>query len=148
MNRLVSGGFIAALVSAMAVVSVPSGADATTKSAPAVKSVSLDHQHAKAQAAATASKLVKTPPAVLQASSHDAFQAQRVQSSGGVQYVPYERTYRGLHVVGGDFVVVTDSAGRLLTTTVAQKAPVSLSSSRGARPPATRIPCSPVSRAT
>ena len=128
MNRLVSGGFIAALISAMAVVSVPSGADATTKSAPAVKSVHHDQQHAKAQAAATANKLVATPPAVLQASPHDAFQAERVQSSGGLQYVPYERTYQGLHVVGGDFVVVTDSAGRLLTTTVAQSAPVRLAS--------------------
>lgn len=128
MKRLVSGGFIAALISAMAVVSVPSGADATTKTAPAVKSVNLDHPHSKAQAAATASKLVKTPPAVLKASPHDAFQAQRVQSSGGLQYVPYERTYRGLDVVGGDFVVVTDSAGRLLTTNVAQSAPVSLGS--------------------
>ena len=129
MNRLVSGGCIAALVSAMAVVSVPSGADATTtKSAPAVKTVSLDHQGAKAQAARTADKLVATPPRVLHASAHDAFHAEAVQSSHGLQYVPYERTYRGLHVVGGDFVVVTDSAGRLLTTNVAQSKAVSLAS--------------------
>ncbi|GAW48157.1 MULTISPECIES: M4 family metallopeptidase [unclassified Nocardioides] len=128
MKRLVAGGFTAALVSALAVVSVPNGADAATHNAPAVKSVNTHGHGAKAQARDTASKLVATPPRSLQASSHDSFQAQRVVSSGGLQYVPYERTYRGLPVVGGDFVVVTDSRGALLTTTVAQSSPVSLTS--------------------
>src|SRR5688572_8387886 len=31
----------------------------------------------------------------------------------GVYYVSYERTYRGLRVVGGDAVVVADSAGKI-----------------------------------
>ena len=47
--------------------------------------------------------------------------ARPVQSSGGVQYAAYERTYRGLPVVGGDFVVVTDETGRVLDTSVAQQ---------------------------
>jgi Zn-dependent metalloprotease len=131
-KRLVAGGFTTALVSALAVVSVPSGADASattgsTQSAPAVKSVQA-HGSAKKQAADTARKLVASPPAVLRATSHDAFVARPVQSSHGLQYVPYDRTYRGLPVVGGDFVVVTDSAGRLLETSVAQTRAVQLSS--------------------
>ena len=138
MKRLVAGGFTAALVSALAVVSVPIGADAAASSsgsrsphedpaASAVKSVG-SHGSPKKEAATTAAKLVATPPAALQASNHDAFQRQAVLSSHGLQYVPYDRTYRGLPVVGGDFVVVTDAAGRLLTTTVAQGRPVALAS--------------------
>ena len=34
--------------------------------------------------------------------------------------MPYQRTHKGLPVYGGDFVVVTDSAGRVLSTAVAQ----------------------------
>ena len=46
----------------------------------------------------------------------------------GLSYVPYERTYRGLPVVGGDFVVSTDDSGRILATSVAQSRAVSLRS--------------------
>ena len=132
MKRLVAGGFTTALVSALAVVSAPIGADAaatnpTVQSAPAVKPVS-HHGSPKKEAADTARKLVATPPAALKATAQDAFQRHGVVSSGGLQYVPYDRTYRGLPVVGGDFVVVTDSAGRLLTTSVAQDRAVSLAS--------------------
>nr|WP_281379939.1 M4 family metallopeptidase [Nocardioides ginsengisegetis] len=45
-----------------------------------------------------------------------------------MQYVPYERSYRGLPVVGGDFVVRTDSAGKVLGTSVAQTHATQLSS--------------------
>ncbi|WP_395695500.1 M4 family metallopeptidase [Nocardioides sp.] len=127
MKRLVAGGFTAALVSALAVVSVPTGAGAAAPSTPSVKPVA-GHGSPKKEAAATAAKLVATPPAALHASAHDAFQRHAVVSSRGLQYVPYDRTYRGLPVVGGDFVVVTDAAGRLLTTTVAQTRPVALAS--------------------
>ncbi|WP_343907406.1 M4 family metallopeptidase [Nocardioides aquiterrae] len=84
------------------------------------------HGSAKKQAADTARKLVASPPVVLKASAHDAFRPRPVVSSHGIQYVPYDRTYRGLPVVGGDFVVVTDAAGRLLNTSVAQSRPVAL----------------------
>lgn len=42
--------------------------------------------------------------------------------------VAYERTHRGLPVVGGDFVVVTDATGDVLATSVAQDRPVELAS--------------------
>ncbi|MFZ2012454.1 MAG: hypothetical protein WAV00_01360 [Nocardioides sp.] len=42
--------------------------------------------------------------------------------------MPYERTYKSLPVVGGDFVVVTDADGQVLSTSVAQSHPVSLRS--------------------
>ena len=48
------------------------------------------------------------------------FKAGKVLTSLGLHYVPYERTYRGIPVVGGDFVVQTDDSGRVLATSVAQ----------------------------
>ncbi|MDQ3402227.1 MAG: M4 family metallopeptidase, partial [Actinomycetota bacterium] len=38
----------------------------------------------------------------------------------GVNYVSYDRTHRGLPVVGGDFVVVTNASGAVVNTSVAQ----------------------------
>jgi Zn-dependent metalloprotease len=111
----------------LAFVSVPGTEASAAPSAPPVKPVS-SHGHAKKQAADTAQKLVASPPATLRASAYDAFHAHPVLSSHGLQYVPYDRTYRGLPVVGGDFVVVTDEAGRLLDTSVAQTRAVSLDS--------------------
>ncbi|WP_308290753.1 M4 family metallopeptidase [Micromonospora sp. RL09-050-HVF-A] len=44
-----------------------------------------------------------------------------VISSEGMQYVPYERTYRGLPVVGGDFVLATTATGEVTYASVAQQ---------------------------
>jgi zinc metalloprotease ZmpA len=68
----------------------------------------------------TAERLVASRPQVLRAGRYDAFQQQRVLSSGGLQYVPYTRTYKGLPVNGGDFVVQTNAAGEPTYTSVAQ----------------------------
>jgi Zn-dependent metalloprotease len=51
-----------------------------------------------------------------------------ITSEQGLQYVPYQRTYQGLRVYGGDFVVVTDKAGQVLSTEVAQTKPIALAS--------------------
>src|SRR5512138_3731527 len=61
-------------------------------------------------AARSAQQLVSSRPGFLLASPDDQFVAQPVQSSSGLNYVPYERTFRGLPVVGGDFVIVTNGA--------------------------------------
>ena len=71
-------------------------------------------------AANTAAQLVNSRAAVLHASPNDAFIAHSVVSTReGLQYVPYDRTYKGLPVYGGDFVVVTNAAGQVLSTAVA-----------------------------
>ena len=62
----------------------------------------------------------------------EAFVQHPVISSAGLQYIPYDRTYKGLPVKGGDFVVVTDSAGQVRYTSVAQQRSIgSLSVSLG-----------------
>ncbi|WP_323748027.1 M4 family metallopeptidase [Catenulispora rubra] len=93
----------------------------------------------QALAARSADALVATHPAFLMATAHDQFQRQQVVSAQGTQYVPYLRTYSGLPVVGGDFVIVTDSAGHTVFHSVAQQHPIGtlsttpkLSSSKGA----------------
>ena len=84
---------------------------------------------AQAQAVSAAAGLVATRPAALHASADDVFQAQKaISSTNGLQYIPYERSYKGLPVVGGDFVVATDSAGQVLGTSVAQDQTINLAS--------------------
>ncbi|WP_018682932.1 M4 family metallopeptidase [Actinokineospora enzanensis] len=76
---------------------------------------------AQTTALQAASALVATRPAALHASADDAFVQRGVYGSAGTQYVSYDRTYKGLPVVGGDFVVVTDNAGAVKYTSVAQE---------------------------
>lgn len=71
-------------------------------------------------AAQSASALVASRPQYLHAGADDAFVQHPVISSGDLQFVPYDRMYKGLRVAGGDFVVVTDAAGHTKYTSVAQ----------------------------
>jgi zinc metalloprotease ZmpA len=72
-------------------------------------------------AAASAETLVAGHPDVIMSSAGEAYAHGAVIASHGLSYVPYERTYQGLPVVGGDFVVVTDSTGKVVFTSVAQE---------------------------
>ena len=74
-----------------------------------------------------AAALVAARPAKLHAATGDSFAARPViTSKQGLQYVPYQRTYEGLRTYGGDFVVVTNQAGQVLSTEVAQTKPIAL----------------------
>ncbi len=75
---------------------------------------------ASSLAASSARAMVASHPANLHASSHDEFVQHSVVSGQGAQFVPYDRTYKDLPVIGGDFVVVTDNAGNVTYTSVAQ----------------------------
>ena len=75
-------------------------------------------------AADKADALVASRPAVLQATANEAFRKGAVISSSGLNYVPYNRIYKGLPVQGGDFVIATDSAGNTVATSVAQTRPI------------------------
>ena len=76
---------------------------------------------AQALAVRSADTLVASHPAFLFASPGEQYVRGSVASSSGIQYVPYERTYAGLPVVGGDFVVVTNAAGQVTYHSVAQR---------------------------
>ncbi|MFC8619665.1 M4 family metallopeptidase [Micromonospora purpureochromogenes] len=79
---------------------------------------------ARALAAGAASSLVASRPQYLHAGANDGFVQKPVISSEGTQYVPYERTYKGLPVEGGDFVLATNSAGQVTYASVAQQRPL------------------------
>lgn len=83
---------------------------------------------ARAAAARGAGDFVATRPRRLHLAADDVARQAQVYSSHGLQYVAYQRRYRGLDVVGGDFVVATNAAGSVLSTSVAQTAPTSLGS--------------------
>jgi Zn-dependent metalloprotease len=116
-TRLI-GGVIAALLAALAVGPTPA-THAASNAAP----------DATTRARATASRLIESRAPQLRVGPHDGFVERSISApSGGLRYVAYERTYRGLPVIGGDFVVVTDSHGRYLASSVAQTRPTSLTS--------------------
>ncbi|MET7402393.1 M4 family metallopeptidase [Dactylosporangium sp. NPDC005572] len=75
---------------------------------------------ADAVAAQKADSFVASKPSALHPSSDDAYVQRSVTASGSAKYIAYERTYKGIPVVGGDFVVVTDQAGATKYTSVAQ----------------------------
>lgn len=80
-------------------------------------------------AANGAAALVTARPAALHAAAGDSFAARPViTSKQGLQYVPYQRTFQGLRTYGGDFVVVTNASGQVLSTEVAQTKPIALTS--------------------
>lgn len=138
-NRRVATGLTVALVSTatVAVMSLPTGAgaasakpgghhDATAQKTTHGKVV-VDAKSSKDKAKNAAASFVAKKPAALKLSTGDKAVQAGTFSSGGLQYVSYQRQHDGLEVVGGDFVVATDAQGNLLTTSVAQKKPVSVS---------------------
>ncbi|HEX8094794.1 M4 family metallopeptidase, partial [Jatrophihabitans sp.] len=109
-------GLAALAVTGIALTTSPATAAPSPKASPS------------ALAAQSAARLVASRPASLHASKDDAFLAHSVISTKeGLQYVPYDRTYKGLPVYGGDFVVVTNSAGQVLSTATAQDKVVNVS---------------------
>nr|WP_194293390.1 M4 family metallopeptidase [Actinomadura macrotermitis] len=72
--------------------------------------------------------MVAARPAAFRRAAPDKIIRRGVTSgAGGLQYVRYDRTYRGLPVYGGDFVVVTNSTGAVLGTSVAQRQKLAVS---------------------
>jgi len=102
---------VTALAAAAALTAATTPSQAATATIPAP---------ARPSGNAAADSLVASRPAALRAGPDDAFVARPAVSAQGWQYVPYERTYRGVPVVGGDFVVVVDPSGRVSSTSVAQ----------------------------
>jgi Zn-dependent metalloprotease len=113
-------------VAGLTVVSVAGvGASASSAAPTAAPTPRPSQAQSKAFAAKAASSLVANRPTGLHAGASDGFTAKPVISEpSGLQYVPYERTFKGLPVVGGDFVVVTDANGSVRSTSVAQTATI------------------------
>ena len=111
-GRLSASGLVMTLA-VIALVGTGGGAEAASPPGPAAS-----------RAAAVAQAWVATRPLLLRVGPYDGFVQHAPISSAGWSYVPYDRTYRGLPVFGGDFVVVIDPAGRVQTASVAQQRPI------------------------
>lgn len=119
-KRNLVGGLVATLVAASGLATVSLAT--TPAQADVVTTVGAAQDGPRDRAHRSAAALVKSRAPQLKASSADTFAAEPVVSGGGgLQFASYERSYRGLDVRGGDFVVVTDKNGRILDTSVAQK---------------------------
>jgi hypothetical protein len=113
-----------ALVAATVIAPAPVGADPEPPADPPVL------------AARAAAELVASRPGWLLASPDDAYiQHPVISYHGGLQFVPYDRTYRGLPVIGGDFVVVTDLTGTVVAQSSALATAVNLASTDPVVPP-------------
>lgn len=78
-------------------------------------------------AAAAADALVASDAPALRKSPDDVLIRTGVHhGTHGLQYFSYDRTYRGLPVISGDLVVVTDAAGAVLHIAVAQERVISV----------------------
>ncbi|MEO6512997.1 MAG: M4 family metallopeptidase, partial [Nocardioides sp.] len=133
MSKRHLGGLTAAVLAGAVLTMAPLGAQAGALTG----GHGVDKQHAgsgggrldpQSMARKAATSLIAQRLPALKIGPHDGFLAKPVQRSGDVSYVAYERTYRGLTVVGGDFVVVTDARGHVLNTSVAQTSKTRLSS--------------------
>ena len=67
-----------------------------------------------------AEQAVTTSPALAKGADQVLLRASTTPGGAGLFYSAYQRTYRGLEVVGGDAVVVTDGQGRLHDTITAR----------------------------
>ena len=102
------GGVVAAWTVSAVAAPVPVG--------PSVNSPAVALQLAKDKTAA----MVASKPAFLHAGAEDKFVQRDVITSEGFHYVPFDRTYKDLKVVGGDLVLVTNNAGQVIANSVAQ----------------------------
>ncbi len=130
-SRALAGGLFATTL-ALTFLAQPAGASADDhtrqqptdrRTAPAASASQRDLARESAQ------RLIARDASALKISPRDTFSTRKVYTTdAGLSYVSMDRDYRGLPVVGGDFVVVTDKGGNVLTTSVAQARPVQLRS--------------------
>src|SRR4051794_4527740 len=96
---------------------------------------SAEAAQSPSKASDKAADYVKSRPSKLHASTSDRFeQGNVITTKDGLQYVPYERTYKGLPVEGGDFVVVTNPDGSVASTAVAQDETIDVSTAPSLSP--------------
>ncbi|GAA2366938.1 zinc metalloprotease [Catellatospora methionotrophica] len=113
MKRTLATGSVALLVGAMLSVSATSGNAAPAPSAPV--------------GVAAAERALAEHPSDVRAASGDAYRIDRTISDSSGTHVRYDRTFHGLRVYGGDFVVHTAANGVYKGSSVGLAAPLTLS---------------------
>ena len=94
---------------------------------PADAAPSAGNPRSEAQQAASA--WVKGHGNALERAAADSFvRTGTFEGNNSIYAMAYERTHEGLRVVGGDFVVLANTTGQVVGTSVAQEAPVDIAS--------------------
>lgn len=125
-RTLLGAALVAGVSGALALgVQAPASTAAPTASATAHQATGTSKQEANRVAAA----YLADHRASFGTSKQDAFQrVSTTRGTAGTAYVAYERTYRGLPVVGGDVVLSLDDSGKVTGRSATLKAPVRLDS--------------------
>ncbi|GAA4570368.1 M4 family metallopeptidase [Planotetraspora kaengkrachanensis] len=107
-----------AVTAALATIAVAAPTTPAAATAPSASTTRLSDPRQLAQAAAD--QAVASGFDKLRKRSDESYRRTAVTpSAGGMYFVTYERSYKGLPVVGGDAVVVTDSSGHVRDTAAA-----------------------------
>ncbi|WP_349880073.1 M4 family metallopeptidase [Micromonospora sp. HUAS YX12] len=108
----------AALLTSGVLACVTTSAQAAAPSAPSPET----------SAAARAASLLRANPGAVQGAGGEAYQAVRTKvDPSGAAHTRYSRTYQGLRVYGGDFVIHTAPNGTMTSASVSLHAPLTLS---------------------
>ncbi len=108
----------AALLTSSVLACVTTSAQAAAPSAPSPET----------SAVAQAASLLRANPGVVKGASGEAYQAVRTKvDPSGAAHTRYSRTYQGLRVYGGDFVIHTAPNGAMTSASVSLDAPLTLS---------------------
>jgi Zn-dependent metalloprotease len=112
---------VTAASAAVPAASTPSSTAAAKRSAAPKRPAPKDRAKAESRARA----LVKNQPKAVLESKDDRYAARDVVlDADGAEHVRFDRTYRGLEVLGGDFVVHSTADGGPRFSTVAQTTPI------------------------
>jgi zinc metalloprotease ZmpA len=122
MRRLVVASAAAILAVGLGVVGTTAG---TAGAAPAGDDA--DPSASDRSPVAIANSYIDQHRGVVKGSGADAYDAvDRIAGADGTQHIRYERTYDGLRVIGGDFVVHQDAGGSVEGVSVAQARSIDL----------------------
>jgi Zn-dependent metalloprotease len=106
------------------IVTLVAGAAVAIVATPA-SAVSVAVQDPAGLAAAAADSLIANhAPELMIGANEQAVRTGLHAGGNGLQYVSYERAYKGVPVVGGDFVIGTNASGAVLFNSVAQSRPI------------------------
>ncbi|MFD0885662.1 M4 family metallopeptidase [Streptosporangium algeriense] len=127
------------IVSATSATAAPANTGDRTITADAL-GLAKPNPEGQKRAVALAEKAIAAQEKTLAKSEDDSFSLEKATSVGNVQFLTYDRTYKGLPVYGGEVIVSTDAAGlKVASLETAQKAELTLdtkakvSASRAAR---------------
>jgi Zn-dependent metalloprotease len=116
LKGIFTGGLVATVLAASTVASWSPGAQAAGSTD--ARTAQAVHESGKA----AGQNLIASRAPQLKMSAHEKFSLAQpvITTDQGLRFASFQRTYKGLPVVGGDFVVTSNAKGQILGTSVAQ----------------------------